>query len=205
MILRAASATVLVLAFGACSATGPPTSAPATSSQSVSASTASSISSPSRPIASSALAWDASLLEVLPPKLGDLTRTPEPDAFAELAADRGLATNVQSVAIAVYAGQASLVTASVARLRPDVFGEAFLRDWRDSYDMAACAAAGGVSGHAQAEIGGHTTYITSCGGEVRAYHVHLDRPALLVSLFAVGADRDRLGEQLVGELPSQPS
>ena len=32
--------------------------------------------------------------------------------------------------------------------------------------------AGGVDGHAEAEIGGHQTFIGTCAGGVRTYHVY---------------------------------
>ena len=76
-----------------------------------------------------------------------------------------------------------------------MFDEAFHRSWRDSYDAAACAAAGGVSGNAQAEFGGHETHIGSCVQGAFTYHVYLEARNVLVSITSVGARR--LGEQVV--------
>jgi hypothetical protein len=88
---------------------------------------------------------------------------------------------------------------TVTRLREGVFSDAFHRDWRDSFDAAVCDQAGGVIGNAEAEIDGHRTFIGTCAGGVRTYHVVLADTDTLISMQALGAGR--LGERIVEELP----
>ena len=87
---------------------------------------------------------------------------------------------------------------SVIVLRPGVFDDAYFRSWRDSFDEGACSQAGGVAGHAQATIGGRTTYLGTCAGGVTTYHVRLDDLDAIVSVSSLGDSR--LGEQLVAGL-----
>jgi hypothetical protein len=107
-----------------------------------------------------------------------------------------------AIVLAIAAGSSvadDLAIVSVVRLRSGVFDEGFFRSWRDSYDEAACDAAGGVSGHAEAEIGGRTTFIGTCAGGAHTYHVRLETDdVILVSVTAVG--ERRLGEQVVAGL-----
>jgi len=91
-----------------------------------------------------------------------------------------------------------LVVAVVTRLRPGVFGDAFFRGWRDSYDRAVCAPAGGVSGNAEADIGGRNVFIGSCAGEGHTYHAWLPARRVVISAYAVGGRR--LGERLMAEV-----
>jgi hypothetical protein len=85
------------------------------------------------------------------------------------------------------------------KLKPGVFSDAFIRDWRDSIDQGVCGQAGGVSGNAQATMDGRTVYIGTCEGGVHTYHVHLDGPDVIISANSVGDGR--LGEQLMDSLP----
>jgi hypothetical protein len=89
----------------------------------------------------------------------------------------------------------------VIRLRDGVFGDEFFRDYRDSYDEAACAPAGGLVGNAEAEIGGRRTFIASCENGARIYHVHVEDPDVLVSVTAA-SEQLRLGERVIEALPS---
>ena len=68
-----------------------------------------------------------------------------------------------------------------------VFDEPSSAHWRDTYDEAACAPAGGVTGHAQATIDGRTVFIGTCAGGALTYHVRLEeRSGSSCSITAVG-------------------
>jgi hypothetical protein len=144
------------------------------------------------------VALDESLLGVLPADLGGVAVTPEPDAFAQAAADPDFARNVESAAFAVAVDAEDLASGVVAQLRPGVFNEAVFRDWRDTYNEGACAQAGGVARNAQAELGGRTVYIATCAGGLRVYHAYLPERDVIVSLFSLG--ERRFGEQLMAGL-----
>jgi hypothetical protein len=144
---------------------------------------------------------DPALLDLLPDKVGDLPLVASPDAAADPASDPDLAKSAQSLAVALAVDQTSgdLVVASVVKLKPRVFSDEFFRDWRDSFDEGVCGQAGGVTGNAQATMSGRTVYIGTCEGGVHTYHVHLDKPEVIISLNSVG--EGRLGEQLMESLP----
>ena len=148
-----------------------------------------------------AIAVDDTLLELLPNDVGGVPLTGDPATAAEIAVDPSLTGFVAAVAVAAAfaaaptEGVGDYVVVTLARLDPGVFGDAFFRDWRDTFDGAVCAQAGGVAGHAEAEIASHRTYITTCAGGVRTYHVHLDSSGVIVSMQAVGDGR--FGERVV--------
>ncbi len=145
---------------------------------------------------------DAALLELLPVRLDGLDRQPQPDVDTELSGDAGLAKVASSFATALYIDPATsdFAYAAVVRLSDDLGDEAY-RDWRDTFDEAACRQAGGVVGNAEAKIGGHDAFIGTCAGGVRTYHTLVDDGSVLVSISALGEER-KLGEQLVSSLPS---
>lgn len=141
---------------------------------------------------------DPSLLEVLPAEVDGLPIQESPEAEAEALTDPELAEVAEAIAAGFAIDQATsdFVYAAVIRLRAGVMGDERFRDWRDSFDEGACSQAGGVVGHAQADIGGRTVYIGTCDGGVRTYHVWLAEQNLMVSASAVGEER-RLGEKVV--------
>ncbi|CAN5575558.1 hypothetical protein BH20CHL7_BH20CHL7_14170 [soil metagenome] len=147
---------------------------------------------------------DLALIDVLPLTVDGIERLADPDTAAEIASSVDLAASVESIAVAIYVGPGSsaaddLAIVSVARLRPDIFSDAWFRQWRETYDAAACEPAGGVqTGSAQAEIGGVTTYIGSCRNLVHTYHVRLADPDRVVAITALG--EARLGERIVAAL-----
>ena len=156
--------------------------------------------SPTAPDDASPLVVDATLLAFLPPAVDGLAVTEDADAAAEALGDRGLpqiATALDS-AVVVDAGNGNLVYALVVRLRPTAFGAEAFRQWRDSYDQGACAAAGGVVGNAEATLGGRQTFITSCVGGMHTYHVWLKEQGIVISASSIGAGR--FGEKLITAL-----
>lgn len=119
-------------------------------------------------------------------------------------ADPELARVAVGLAYAIVAdpGTDQFAVASVVRFEPGVLDDAFFRDWRDSYDQGACSQAGGVSGHAESEIGGRRTFIGSCAGGIRTYHVALGGGDIVVSVSSLG--ERRLGEKLVAAVGEAP-
>lgn len=143
---------------------------------------------------------DATLLEYLPETVGGVPVAEELNEAASAVADPAvsrIATAVD-VGFAVDQTTGNLVTAHVVRLREGAFDDATYRQWRDSYDDGACAAAGGIVGRAEATIDGRTVYVTSCVAGLRTYHVWIEDEHLLVSASSVGTGR--FGELLMNDL-----
>jgi hypothetical protein len=165
-----------------------------------SASPSSSIASPSgspSAAASPAVVYDESLLNLLPADIDGLTFEPDPEAIAGLD-HKALGAAADRIAFAVISDVESgeLAVTSVLHLKDGAFGDAFFRSYRDSYDVAACEPAGGKSGNAEALIGGHQTFIGTCGSGAHTYHVYLPDRQAIVSIVSVGETR-RFGERIV--------
>jgi hypothetical protein len=142
------------------------------------------------------------LLALLPREVSGVPLTGDPETAAQIALDGTLARSAESVAVATAFGPlpsdddvGDYVVATLVRLRPGVFDESFFRDWRDTFDAAVCEQAGGVDLHAEAEIDGQRTFIATCAGGVRTYHVHLEARETIVSMQSVG--EGRFGERVV--------
>jgi hypothetical protein len=194
LVVRAAVAIALAGAAAACA--GPVESAiPSAASP---ADIASPV--PSASATASAITVDEDLLDVLPAQVAGIDLVSDPDTAAAIASDSDLAGTASAIAVALAiapgdSGGEDLAVISVVQLKPGVFDDAFYRSWRDTYDAAACAPAGGVAGNAQAEIGGHDTYIGTCAQGAFTYHVYLESLDRSVSITSVG--EGRLGEQVV--------
>lgn len=146
--------------------------------------------------------WDDDLLAILPPEVDGLSLNAEPDAFAASASDVGLVRDAEAGAVGFVVDPAAgaYAVAFVYELRPGVYDEGWYRAWRDSFDSGVCEQAGGVSGHAESQLGERTVYIGSCAGGVLTYHAHLATESgdVIVSSQSLG-DR-RLGEQVMASL-----
>lgn len=194
----------LVIAGCGSTATSPPAQSASTPAPTASASpvgSASAAISPGLPsgIPGVDVVMDPALLGVLPAAIGAATVEIEPESFGEAVSDASFVSNVDAAAFAVVADGEDLASGVVAHLRPDVYSEAFFRDWRDSYDEGACDQAGGVT--ARAEVGGEddpTVHVTTCAGGLRVYHAYLPERGVVVSLFSLG--ERRFGEQLMAGL-----
>src|SRR5215210_3845139 len=121
---------------------------------------------------------DPSLLSHVPATVGGVEIERDPGTAAQVASDPALAGEVERLAVGLAVGPGSsgaedIAIVNVVKLRDGILGEPFFRGWRDTYDEAACAQAGGVLGHAQAEIGGRTVHIGTCNGGAHTYHVAL--------------------------------
>lgn len=130
---------------------------------------------------------------------------PAPETATDIALDPSLTFSVEAIAVALAvspgssgsSGAEDLVIASVVRLRPDVFDETFFRDWRETYDAAACEPAGGVQGNAESEIDGRQVFIGSCANGGLTYHLRYGED-VIVSLTSLG--ERRFGELVVKNL-----
>jgi hypothetical protein len=146
---------------------------------------------------------DPALLSFVPDAVDGVPLTFDPETSATIAADPSVAPDAASlaVALAIVPGSSAaddLAIVSVVRLRDPARDENWFRDWRDTYDQAACKPAGGLVGNAEAEIGGGTVYIGSCAQGVRTYHTRLMAAGIVVSITALGSRR--LGEKVMAGL-----
>ena len=145
------------------------------------------------------VAVDPDLLGFVPQAGDGVALTFDRTTSTTVAADPGLAQDAAALAIGLYtrtpASPGDLVVVSVVRLRDPAADETWFRDWRDTYDTAACANASGVVRHAETVLGGRTFYIGSCAGGSFTYHVRLPDEGVVVSLTSIGAGR--LGEEIV--------
>ena len=184
-----APATVAATATAPASATAAPISSAPTS--------AVPTTSPGLPSATPGVnvVMDPALLALLPGAIGTATVKIEPDAFAQATVDPSFVSNVDRAAFAIVVEGGDLASGVVAHLRPGAYSDALYRDWRDSYDAGACDQSGGVSAHAQAELGGRLAFITTCTGGLRIYHAYVPERDVIVSVFSLGTRR--FGEQLV--------
>ena len=177
--------------------------APAATAEGPSA-TAAETGPPSSPASPGAnVQVDPALLAFVPDAVDGVQLTFDPETSATIAADPSVAPDAASlaVALAIVPGSSAaddLAVVSVVRLRDPTRDENWFRDWRDTYDQAACSPAGGLVGNAEAEIGGGTVYIGSCAQGVRTYHTRLAAAGIVVSITALGSRR--LGEKVMAGL-----
>jgi hypothetical protein len=200
---RGGPAAIVLVAFtvSAC-APAPPSPSQSATASAVSTAVASPATTPVVPSGSEsspagAVPIEPSLLDVLPPQVDGLSVVRTDEALADALADPGLVAFADAVAAALAADPATgeFVYATVVRPRAVPPADEILLDWRDSFDEGVCAQAGGVSGTAEADIGGRPVFIGSCAGGVRTYHAWLGNRGVFVSVSSVG--ERRLGEQLV--------
>lgn len=215
--LLAASATLAIVALLAagCGPTQPtatpstaPTLAPSPSASAALATPSPAVASPSAPVESgpplpAGVTVDPGLLEVLPAEVDGVALEPDPTTADEISRDPLLAESALSIAVALAAAPGTfdnenIAVASVIRLRPDVFDEAFYQEWRDTYNESACQIADGVESERQTEIEGRPTYVGSCVGGAETYHTYLEDQGFLVSITATG--ERRFGELIIGSL-----
>jgi hypothetical protein len=204
--LRAA-AVFGILGVGLVGACQPSTPSPSASSVATASTSDVPSSSPDggAPPSGGAITVDPSLLAILPAEVGGAPMLPAPETATDIALDQTLAADVEAIAVGLAvspgasasSGAEDLVIANVVRLRPDVFDESFFRDWRETYDAAACEPAGGVRGNAESEIDGRQVFIGSCANGGLTYHVRYGED-VIVSLTSLG--EGRFGELVVKNL-----
>lgn len=132
---------------------------------------------------------DPTLLEFLPAQIGGIPVTEALDEAALALADPALPriATALDVGLALDEASGNLVTAHVVRLREGAFDDATYRQWRDSYDDGACAAAGGVLGRAETPFDERTVFVTTCVQQLRTYHLWIQEEHLLISASSVGS------------------
>jgi hypothetical protein len=156
-----------------------------------------------------AVAVDQALLSFVPISGHGLIQTIDPDTTAEVAQDPDLRDNATALMIASYipaptassastGGVDDIAVVSVVRLRDPAADDTWFRAWRDSYDAAACANAGGVARNSQTEIGSHTVFIGACNGGSFTYHTRVSDGAILISITSIGTRH--LGETIMERL-----
>ena len=153
--------------------------------------------SPTPPDDQSPIVLDPTLLAYLPVSVSGIAVTEDADEASTALNDPGLPRIAIAVdgAVAVDTGAGNLVLGWVVRLRAGVFNDGDYRQWRDSYDEGACAAAGGIVGHAEATIAERQAYVTSCAAGMHTYHVWLKDQDILISASSIG--EARFGEKLL--------
>ncbi len=170
-----------------------------------------------------AVVVDPGLLRFVTPAPDGITLTFDPDTTAQVAADPTLAASAARLAVGLYTatrldpsalpgaddlavvsarldpsalpGADDLAVVSVVDLRNPAADEDWFRNWRDSYDEAACANAGGVVRHAETQVVGLTVFVGSCAGGAFTYHLRKADVGIVVSLTSVGPGR--IGEKIV--------
>lgn len=195
-------AVLASIALAGCGPTTVPSSSPSVVAPTVNPTVAlgSAATSPSAsPIGSSAssdpVQVDPSLLSFIPIGGNGLIRTADSDTAATIASDPNLAANASALMIAVYMPAPSSTSAapaedfavtSVIRLRDPHADDAWFRAWRDSYDAAVCAQAGGVARNSETTIGSHTVFVGSCAAGSFTYHTRVADGAIVISINSVG-------------------
>jgi len=179
---------------------GPPPSGPPPSGATSTIQPPTSFGPPVNPTPDDAtgVVLDPSVLDLLPTAVDGIAVAEEPDEASSLLNTIDLGRYAEAADAGVAVDGSNLVVAWVVRVRPGVFDETSYQQWRDSYDAGACSAAGGVTGRAQAELGGRNTYVTSCAAALRTYHVWLEDENVLISASSVGDGR--FGEKLISNL-----
>ena len=153
--------------------------------------------------AGSSIESDPGLFSFIGGDTGALTFRYDPETTDQVAADPGLAGNVSGLAIGLYTmpGQqpvADFAIVSVLRLRDPSVGPDWFRLYRDTYDAAACARAGGIDRHSETTIWTNDVFIGACAGGAFTYHVRLEARGIVVSITAAGPAR--LGERIAGDV-----
>jgi hypothetical protein len=87
---------------------------------------------------------------------------------------------------------------SIVHLRDPSVGDDWFRSYRDTYDEAACAQAGGVVRHAEATMGSNHVFIGGCAGGAFTYHLRAPGQPIVVSITSVGPAR--LGERVAASI-----
>lgn len=185
-----------------------PSASPAASTSVPPVTSSADVASPSGPDDSgpplpAGVTVDPGLLEVLPAEIDGVPLEPDPTTADEVSRDPLLGESALSIAVALAAAPGTFdnenfAVASVIRLRPDVFDEAFYQEWRDTYNEGACEVADGVESEQQTDIGGRQTYVGTCVGGAETYHTYLVDQGFLVSVTATG--ERRFGELIIAAL-----
>lgn len=148
---------------------------------------------------------DPRLLDLVPASAAGASLTYDSETTASVAADPSLAKDVNYLAIGlarpIGAGpdDPNLAIVNTVRLRDSgASDDAWFRTWRDTYDAAACAQAGGVARRAQTEVDTLVVFVTACAKGAFTYHVRVADGVVVLSITSIGpAD---LGRSIVEKL-----
>jgi hypothetical protein len=182
----------------------PTTTTPTASVEAPSATARASTSTDPSPSASAAAIADPRLFALIGGDAGTgLTFQYDPDTTARVAADPGLGADAAALAIGLYTPTGEnpvtdYAIVSIVRLRNPKPDEAWFRSYRDSYDVSACAQAGGVARHAETQIAGRNVFIAGCTGGAFTYHVFVAAHGAVVSITSVGPGA--LGQRLANDI-----
>jgi len=203
---------VIVAGCGALTPTPPPTSAgqpSPTSSVPTDSSSSASSSPPGGSLAASVpptgVAADPTLLDLVPAAAAGATLTYDPVTTASVAADPTLARDVSYLATGLARpanatpDDPNIAIVNAVRVRdPGSANDTWFRDWRDTYDKAACAQAGGLARNAQFDVDALVVFVGACANGAFTYHVRIGGGAIVLSITSIGpAD---LGRQIVERL-----
>ena len=183
--------------------TSPATTGSSGTDSGIPAATSSSPATPSTAAGSgSAVQPEPGLFAVIHGSSATLAFQYDAQTTAQVAADPALVHDVSALAIGLYTipGQqpvADFAIVSVLRLRDPSVGEEWFRQYRDTYDAAACAQAGGVERHSEADFGPNHAFIAGCAGGAFTLHVRLPVRGIVVSITTVGPGR--LGQQIAAD------
>lgn len=121
-----------------------------------------------------------------------------------MAADPSLDPAVDTLATGLYRlrdaapDSPDFAIVNVVHLRGPQTDENWFRSWRDTYDAAACAQAGGVVRRSETAVRDLTIYVGSCAGGAFTYHAVLNEGNVILSMTSVGPAR--IGQAVVERL-----
>ena len=139
--------------------------------------------------AGTSTAIDPTLLASLPTTIDGVALIEDPDTEQLDASNPANGPDLAGLAVAIAVDNETddLAVASVVRIRPGVFSDAYFDDWRATFDAGACSQAGGVSATGKAVIGGRDAFTATCSKSgLVTYHVHLSDRDLIVSVWSYG-------------------
>jgi len=214
-------ATVVGLAIGAaialagCGSSGPTSAPPSTGASqpaapSPSGAAATPLSTSTGPPLAASFAptgvdADPSLLDLVPASEAGATVIFDAETTASVAADPGLARDVNDLAIGLArpigatVDDPNLAIVNVVRLRDSgANDDAWFRGWRDSYDKAACEQAGGVARNAETVVDTLVVFTAACAGGAFTYHVRIADGVVVLSMTSLGPTD--LGRRIVEKL-----
>ncbi|MHB8958618.1 MAG: hypothetical protein ACYDAN_03215 [Candidatus Limnocylindrales bacterium] len=158
---------------------------------------ASSTPQPTLPMPSgAAVTLDPALMAILPTSVGGTPVNQEPESFGEAVKDPSFVASIDRAVFPIAVSGGDLASGVIAHVRPGVYSDKMFADWRSSYDEGACAQSSGVLAHAQETVAGRTTYVTTCGGDLRVYHTYVASQGVIVSLLSTGLQD--FGAKLIG-------
>ena len=202
---RSVALLPILLATLACGSGANPTAEPRTAvpTQTATPTPGPTVVPTQAPTPSPAVAVDETLLDLLPIQVGGIALVSDPDTAASIARDPSLAIAVTAIAVAIAIAPGTsngddIAIVSVLQLKDGIVQEAFFGAYRQSFDAAACARAGGLDGTTEADIGDHHAFVGACANGASTYHVYLEPSNVVVSVTSVG--ETRLGEQVIAGL-----